>query len=99
MSITAYDDDGEEEVDAVIGDIAEQYLRNFASVSGADTTFGLWDKDSKFYIGNKKEKIKENNLIVGGKEYIGTPGLWKLIVAITLCDKMLTNGIMIIMMK
>ena len=34
-SITAYDDDGEEE-DLLIGDIAEQYLRKFATVSGAD---------------------------------------------------------------
>ena len=38
-SITAYDDDDEEEVDVFIGDIAEQYLRKFASVSGADKTF------------------------------------------------------------
>ena len=30
-SITAYDDDGEEEEDVLIGDIAEQYLRKFAS--------------------------------------------------------------------
>ena len=37
-SITAYDDDGEEEVDVFIGDIAEQYLRKFASVSGIDKT-------------------------------------------------------------
>ena len=37
--ITAYDDDGEEEVDVFIGDIAEQYLQKFASVSGADKTF------------------------------------------------------------
>ena len=36
-SITAYDgDDGEEEDDVFIGDIAEQYLRMFATVSGAD---------------------------------------------------------------
>ena len=55
-SITAYDDDGEEEVDVFIGDIAEQYLRKFASVSGADKTFGLQDKDGKFYIGNKEAK-------------------------------------------
>ena len=40
-SITAYDDDGEDEVDVFIGDIAEQYLRKFASVSGTDKTFGL----------------------------------------------------------
>ena len=35
-SITAYDDDddGEEEEDVFIGDIAEEYLRKFATVSG-----------------------------------------------------------------
>ena len=49
-SITAFDDDddGEEEEDVFIGDIAEQYLRKFATVSGADMTFGLRDKDGKF---------------------------------------------------
>ena len=73
--ITAYDDDGEEEVDVFIGDIAEQYLRKFASVSGADKAFGLRDKDSKFYIGNKEAKTKENNIIVSDREYVGTPGL------------------------
>ena len=49
-SITAYDeDDGEEEEDVFIGDIAEQYLRKFATVSGADKTFGLrdWEQGSK----------------------------------------------------
>ena len=46
-STTAYDDDGEEEVNVFIGDIAEQYLRKFASASGADKTFGLRDKDGK----------------------------------------------------
>ena len=74
-SITAYDDDGEEEVDVFIGDIVEQYLRKFASTSGADKTFGLRDKDSKFYIGNKEANIKETNIIVGDREYAGTPGL------------------------
>ena len=47
-SITAYDDDddSEEEKDVIIGDIAEQYLRKFATVSGRY-------KDGRFYIGNK----------------------------------------------
>ena len=54
---------------------AEQYLRMFATVSGADKTFGLRDEDGKFYIGNKEAQIKENNIIVGNKEYTGTPGL------------------------
>ena len=80
--ITAYDDDdGEEKEDLFIEDIAEQYLRTFATVSGADKTFGLRDKDGKFYIGNKEAKINENNIIVGNKEYAGTSGLWELIVA------------------
>ena len=75
-SITAYDVvDGEEEKDAFIGDIAEQYLRKFATVSGADKMFGLREKDGKFYIGNKEAKIMENNIIVGDKEYTGTPVL------------------------
>ena len=62
------------------------------SVSGADNTFGLRDKDGKFYIGNTEAKIKENNIIVGDTEYVGTPELWKLIVAKTPDDKIFTNG-------
>ena len=92
-SITAYDDDdGEEEEDVFIGDIAEQYLRKLATMSGADKTFGLRLKDGKFYIGNKETKIKENNIIVGNKEYAGIPGLWELIVARSPDDKIFTNG-------
>ena len=92
-SITAYDDDdSEEEQDVFIGDIAEQYLRKFATMSGSDKTFGLRDKDGKFYIWNKETKIKENNIIVGNKEYAGTPGLWELIVARSPDDKIFING-------
>ena len=78
-------------MDVFIGDFAEQYLRKFASVSGADQTFGLRDKDCKFAIENKEAKIKENNIIVGDREYVGTPGLWELIVATTPDDKIFTN--------
>ena len=76
---------------AIIGDIAEQYLPKFASETGADKTFGLRDKNGKFYIGNKKAKIMENNIIVGDKEYDGTPGLWELIVTTTTDDKIFIN--------
>ena len=57
-SITAYDedDDSEEEKDVFIGDIAEQYLRKIATVSGADKTFGLRDKDGSFTSGTRKQK-------------------------------------------
>ena len=62
-SITSHDDDGKEEGDVFIGDIAEQYLRKFTSKSGTHKTFGLRDMDGKYDIGNKKAKIKENNII------------------------------------
>ena len=86
-SIPAQDDYGEEEEDVLIGDIAEQYLRKVAAASGADKTFGLRDKDGKFYIGNKEAKIKENNIFIAG-----TPGLWELIVARSPDDKIFING-------
>ena len=71
----------------------------FPSKSGTDKTCGLRDKDGKFYIGNKKAKIKKNNIIVGDKEYAGTPGLWELIGATTSDDKIFNNGEVIIMLK
>ena len=85
-------DDGEEDEDVFIGDIAEQYLRKFATVSGADKTLGLSDNNGTFYIRNKKAKIKETNVIVGYKENAGTPGLWELIVARSPDDKIFTSG-------
>ena len=93
-SITAHDDDddSDEDENVFIADIAEEYLRTFATVSSADKTFGLRDKDGRFYIGNKEAKIKENNIIVDDKEYTSTPALWELIVARSPDDKMFTNG-------
>ena len=61
-------------------------------MSGTAKTFGLRDKDSKFYIGSKEAKIKKNNIIVCEKEYAGKPGLWELIVATTPDDEIFTNG-------
>ena len=58
-----------------IGPIAEQYLRQFASQQEVDKTFGLYDKDGQFYIGNSPIEIHDDNITVKGKEYQGTPGL------------------------
>ena len=63
-----------------IGEIAEQYLRQFASRQEVDKTFGLYDKDGEFYIGNSPITISDNNITVKGKEYTGTPGLWELLI-------------------
>ena len=57
------------------------YLRKFAEKSEDNKTYGLYDKDGKFYIGNKLAIIVDNDLVVGKDEYEGTLGLWKLIVS------------------
>ena len=64
----------------------------FSSTSGTHKTFGMRDKDGKFYIGNKEAKINENNIIVGDKEYVRTPGPWEIIVATTPDGKIFTYG-------
>ena len=58
-----------------IGDIAEEYLRKFANKAGVDKTFGLYDKNGKFFIGNMEVEVIDNDLKVGDKLYKGTPGL------------------------
>lgn len=80
-SIKGTKEEGEEENKQFIGPIAEAHLRKFASKSEADRTYGLYDKHGAFYIGNKMVRIKNDNLIVDGEEYEGTPGLWELIIS------------------
>ena len=55
-SIAAYDDDGEEELDVFIRDIAEQYLRKFASMSGKirHLDCGIWMVSFKLDTREKK---------------------------------------------
>ena len=80
-SIQAFEEPIEGEDAQYIGDIASTYLKKFATKDEADRTFGLYDKNKKFYIGNKLAIIVDNDLIVGKDEYEGTPGLWELIVS------------------
>ena len=64
-----------------IGEVAEKYLRKFATKGEADTTYGLYDRKGNFYIGNKPVVIIDNDIVVDDEEYEGTPGLWELIVS------------------
>ena len=64
-----------------MGEVAGKYLRKFTTKSEADTTYGLYDKGGKSYIGNKLAIIVDNDIIVGKDENDGTPGLWELIVS------------------
>ena len=80
-SIEAFEEPIEGEDTQFIGDIALKYLKKFATKDEADRTYGLYDKNKNFYIGNKLVVILDNDLIVGKDEYEGTPGLWELIVS------------------
>ena len=54
-SITAYDDDVEEEEDVLIWDIAEQYLWKFATVSGADKNLEWGIRMVSFKLGTRTQ--------------------------------------------
>ena len=56
LSITAYDDDGEEEVDVFIGDIAEQYLRKFAPHLALIICLDCEIRMESFTLGTRKQK-------------------------------------------
>lgn len=66
-----------------IGRIAHQYLSDYAAKQNVDKTFGIYKNpiDKQYYIGNIPIDIQDNNLVIGDKEYEGTPGLWELIIS------------------
>jgi len=77
------EDEDEEEGVMRVGKIAHQYLSDYAAKQNVDKTFGIYKnpRDKQYYIGNTPIDIRENNLVVGDKEYEGTPGLWELIIS------------------
>ena len=64
-----------------LGPIATNALMGLASKGGVDRVFGLKVENKNFKIGDKKIKIKDDNIIIDGVEYKGTPGLWELIMS------------------
>ena len=64
-----------------LGPIATNALMSLASKKGVDRVFGLKVEKKNFKIGDKKIKIKNDNIIIDGVEYKGTPGLWELIMS------------------
>ena len=64
-----------------LGPIATNALMGLASKKGVDRVFSLKVENKDFKIGDKKIKIKDDNIIIDGDEYKGTPGLWELIMS------------------
>ena len=65
---------GEEE-DELLGEIAKKYLNR----PNRDTTFGVRKIGDHHYIGDKHVIIKDNDILIRGERFEGTPGLWELI--------------------
>ena len=71
-----------------LGKTAVQYLKKYTEKnSSADSIFGIYNKEGKFYIGNTEVLFNNDDLTLldeHGKPintYTGTPGLWELIVS------------------
>ena len=43
-------------------------------------TYGIYNNGNHLYIGDMRIDVINDKIIVGDKEYEGTPGLWELIV-------------------
>ena len=62
-----------------LGKIAYNYLHRKDPYL-RDTTFGIYvGEDGLYYIGSKQATIADNNIIVDDEKFVGTPGLWELI--------------------
>ena len=66
-----------------MGPIAETFLKTPWNKENLDLNFGLntQNKEKKFKIGDKSVKFVNDNIIVEGEEFIGTPGFWALIIS------------------
>ena len=61
------------------GPLAEAFIRNYMA-DAVDKTFGIRFKNGNFMIGDEIMKIQGDNIVIGNEVYIGTPGLWILII-------------------
>ena len=60
-----------------LGEIAEKYLKD----PNRDTTFGIRNVEGLYHIGNKQVTIVDNNILVGDEKFVGTTGLWELLMS------------------
>ena len=77
-----------------LGTIAVNALIEAFSKDGIDRTYGIYAKDKRFYMGNKRIDIKDNDIIINDADesgtnvkFDGTPGLWRLITEKNIPDK------------
>ena len=63
------------------GSLTENFIyRYMEGDTTLDKSFGLRYENNHFKIGDKTVQFRGNNILVDGEVYVGTPGLWSLIV-------------------
>ena len=63
-----------------LGETAYNYLHKMPP-NLRDTTFGIRIEKGLYYIGNKQVTIADNNIMVDDEKFVGTPGLWELLMS------------------
>ena len=71
----------EEQRKKILGSKASEAFEQYITSEGADKVFGIVKKGTNYYIGDKPIKFKGDNIIIDGKEYTGSDGLWELIIS------------------
>jgi hypothetical protein len=83
--------DAREEL-TMLGPIAIRYLERYMDRSSdVDKTFGIYDDEGTWKIGNEPVTVEGNDLIIDKKRYVGTLGLWELIVENNPSEQNYTN--------
>ena len=71
----APEEEEEKEEDELLGEIAKKYLNR----PNRDNTFGIVKIGDHHYIGDKHVIVRDNDILVRGERFRGTPGPWELI--------------------
>ena len=62
-----------------LGPLAVNALLEAFTKKNIDLTYGLYAQEGKFKIGDKFITIEDNNIIINGIPFKGTPGFWELV--------------------
>ena len=78
------------QISTEFGDISSKYM-GLLTAGKTDKTFGIVGKDNEppgtYFIGPTPVHIAGNDLIINGKRYVGTEGLWNLIMNTDIADE------------
>ena len=78
-----------------LGPLASSYLRrSMSNKQSTDKTFGFYEKDNKFFIGDKEVTMEGDDITVGTTKYRSTQGLWELIMLKVPDDKLYDTDVL-----